>query len=1125
MQKSFSDILASLNTRQREAVETIYWPVLVIAWPGSGKTQILWARIANILATTDYLPSNILCLTFTDNAARNMRERLATMIGPDAYRVAIHTFHSFGNEILNRYRTFFNELDDANTLDDITASKILDEILEKLPWNDPYKPGWKASETISEILGRIADLKKWGITPLDFETILEENEAILQKLTPLLQNTFAKIDTLGNSKTEKEEKRVLFEHMRQRIAELWSFESFKWYEHLHTVILRGIDEALDADEWDGSIKYITQWKESWTNKNARSERIWKESERREKQLSLARIYTEYQRILTERGYIDFADMILRAIEFVEANPFVQANLAEQYQFVLIDEFQDTNEAQLRLIRSILSVSEDSPNIFAVWDDDQSIYKFQWANTKNIRDFHDTWEDTKLIILDTNYRSKKEIINTSRTVIEPQVSVLSELFPGSQKQFESARWDGGHIRKHIFTSEIHEEAWIVHDIIEKINAGVSPQDIAIIVKKNKTLETLWRELTERWIPVSITKTESIFESPLIMLILSCLKYLESLTRWREASEILVDILAHPAWKIPRLMLWNIARDIYHARREDNKSWIENLARHETSEVRDVANFFRELLLMSSYTRLEDMIDIISGANFLTLPDEYDEDPRGSQIQIDIFSWDKKNYTSPLYEYFFGQLLNHKRSKYLTDMKKFVDEVRKYKVSRWFLSLRDAIELLSLIEKYDIKIEASHVLGNDDHSINLTTVHKAKWLEWSHVYVPHLHTREYKLGRITGATLPKNLPLEAEKDDDRDIERLVYTAFTRAADSMTLTYSRTDKSERANNALPCIQIENEEWSEITDVSPDLLTEFLETEKKYLFSLPYLSDETLFLRDRIEKNFTLSVTALQNFLDITSGGPEHFVANNILRFPQAKNIAASYGSAIHKWLEDFFADYHRHKTYQKEILHNSFETYLKKEGFENTIETEWLERGHENIEALYTEITGQTYGELTLEKDFRTEGWWVFLTEGTDEAIQLTGKIDRIERLPDDTLIVTDYKTGSGFLSFDESGSDYLKIKQWKYSLQLAFYAILFDLSPRYRAFPKKQYELFFVEKDQKDGIFKKIRTVVQQGEIDRTKRLILAVMHKIRTLDFPETSHYEQNIKWIRQFEEDLLSWQI
>ncbi len=80
MQKSFSDILASLNPRQREAVETIYGPVLVLAGPGSGKTQILGARIANILAVTDYLPSNILCLTFTDNAAKNMRTRLATMI-------------------------------------------------------------------------------------------------------------------------------------------------------------------------------------------------------------------------------------------------------------------------------------------------------------------------------------------------------------------------------------------------------------------------------------------------------------------------------------------------------------------------------------------------------------------------------------------------------------------------------------------------------------------------------------------------------------------------------------------------------------------------------------------------------------------------------------------------------------------------------------------------------------------------------------------------------------------------------------------------------------------------------------------------------------------------------------
>lgn len=114
--------------------------MLVIAGPGSGKTQLLAARIANILLTTDYLPSNILCLTFTENAARNMRERLATMIGQDAYRVAIHTFHSFGNEILNRFRTLSKEYNEAEPIDTIESSRILDHILSGLAWDNPYKP-------------------------------------------------------------------------------------------------------------------------------------------------------------------------------------------------------------------------------------------------------------------------------------------------------------------------------------------------------------------------------------------------------------------------------------------------------------------------------------------------------------------------------------------------------------------------------------------------------------------------------------------------------------------------------------------------------------------------------------------------------------------------------------------------------------------------------------------------------------------------------------------------------------------------------------------------------------------------------------------------------------------------
>src|SRR6266550_4066639 len=104
---SFEREYKRLNEAQRQAVDNIEGPLLVVAGPGTGKTQLLSMRVANIIRQTDTSPANILCLTFTDNAARNMRERLETIIGQSAYHVAIHTFHSFGSEIINQQSDYF----------------------------------------------------------------------------------------------------------------------------------------------------------------------------------------------------------------------------------------------------------------------------------------------------------------------------------------------------------------------------------------------------------------------------------------------------------------------------------------------------------------------------------------------------------------------------------------------------------------------------------------------------------------------------------------------------------------------------------------------------------------------------------------------------------------------------------------------------------------------------------------------------------------------------------------------------------------------------------------------------------------------------------------------------------
>jgi ATP-dependent exoDNAse (exonuclease V) beta subunit len=133
------------------------------------------------------------------------------------------------------------------------------------------------------------------------------------------------------------------------------------------------------------------------------------------------------------------------------------------------------------------------------------------------------------------------------------------------------------------------------------------------------------------------------------------------------------------------------------------------------------------------------------------------------------------------------------------------------------------------------------------------------------VPCIHNREYKSGKISGSSLPKNLPLEADRDNDDDIERLVYTAFTRAKDTLTITYSKESINEKSLEPLACLDTGDESWIEITHTPIESLTETLTVEKKDLFNLPYLGEERDFIRDRIEKIFVMNATALQNFLNI--------------------------------------------------------------------------------------------------------------------------------------------------------------------------------------------------------------------------------------------------------------------
>jgi superfamily I DNA/RNA helicase len=243
---------------------------------------------------------------------------------------------------------------------------------------------------------------------------------------------------------------------------------------------------------------------------------------------------------------------------------------------------------------------------------------------------------------------------------------------------------------------------VNDIKKKIQTGTRPQDIAIIVKKNVTIRYISALLRSQNIPVYASTKESLFDMDIIRLISKILRYVHSLRGGyvTEEREILVDILAHPCFHIHRLTLWQISRDTYSARNIDNKSWIENLRTHADSDIRDIAYFFIDLSYRAHTERLEDILDIITGACTIQLADEYDEDETKVHIpQIDILGGGQKSYISPIYTYFFDihtadictnidsnddnisnikpQLLYTEKIQNLANLAKYTETVRSFK----------------------------------------------------------------------------------------------------------------------------------------------------------------------------------------------------------------------------------------------------------------------------------------------------------------------------------------------------------------------------------------------------------------------------------------------------------------
>ena len=1132
MENVFEERFRALNPEQQKAVQTLDGPVLVVAGPGSGKTELLSLRTANILRETDTLPSSILCLTFTDSAAVNMQKRLETLIGAEAYKVAIHTFHSFGREIIAQHPEYFYKGAAYSPADDITQIKILQEIFVSLPHSNSlgsYHPE-HGYTYIKDVKSRISDLKKGGLSPEDFRSVLESNRNFLMFADPLISQVFeGRID------------KTVFEKIGGLLTQLETFQSQVGTKHTTQSLqarivdsLRlAIQDAMSSDK--PSTKPITKWKETFTKKNDQKQTVLKDLERLQKNLDLAFIYEQYLQKLTEHGLFDYDDMLLDVVHVLQQKDDLRFTLQEKYLYLLVDEFQDTNGVQMRLLDLLMDseLNEGRPNIMAVGDDDQSIYKFQGANVENILGFHQKFRDPAVIVLTRNYRSTQQILDFARKVILQGEDRLENRLEGLiQKELLASREDlpAGLLTEQVFETSFEELFWVATEIQKKIQEKTcKPSEIALLAPVHAILEQAAKVLNFFGIPVAYERKQNLLEERHIREIITILQFIDSVQKNDivQRDDLLPQILSFEFWGLNRIALWRLA----YGASKSRINWLEAMLRSESQYLRKMANFLINLAAEAKEKTAEEIIDLITGVEASVLQqDENDDDQDQSALNFE----EKEQFRSPFKKYYFNETArSDTKSNYyehLENMRAFVAKIREYNAGKP-LMVHDAVEFIQLLKSNNLPLNHTLNFSTNDDAVQLMTVYKAKGLEFDSVYVLHCQDDTWLRRRGEKLQFPTNLPLSPENQTPDDALRLFYVAVTRAKHHLYLTRHRFDDKGKEQIHLRFLTSGTTEDSseekpkrsrEVIDIA-EVKTRFAkEHGAEKLFELEddvrrhhVYSDDEKHLLKNILQNYRLSVTHLTNFLNVAEAGPHVFLEQNLLRFPQMMNPSAAFGSAMHGALANFYSEFKISKQLPSlDFLKQQFVQELGMQRLNKIVYGQKLEKGMHDLGIFYEKRKSFFDPKDKVEVNFAYQ-------QVVMNGANLSGKIDLIH--VDETtkeLTVIDYKTGKLFNTWEPTDNS-LRLKAWKYKLQLVFYKLLIEHSREYRGrFTVKHGVLEFLEP--KNGEITLLDLEILPLEVQQLQKLIGIVFQKIMNLDFPDISSYDRDLFGVGCFIDDLLN---
>jgi DNA helicase II / ATP-dependent DNA helicase PcrA len=1004
------------NAQQLKAIKHIDGVMRVLAGPGTGKTEVLGQRIANLLQSDAQIaPQEILCITYTDAGRIAMRERLTKIMGSDtAQKVNIHTYHSFCNEIIQSNKMYFNS-EDLEQVSPLEQIALVHQLIDALPSTHIFRQTKNPYQITGRLLMLFRNIKAEN---LKMQELLEGIDAYIERDLPLDDTYIYKVS-------------------------------------------RG-----DKKPGDFKVTY------------------YELIEKLQRSKAAIALYEPFQKIMHDAGRYDYDDMIQWVIQMFEKNEHILNNYWERYQYILVDEYQDTNGAQNKLIELLCSYSAD-PNLFVVGDDDQSIFKFQGANAENMRMLEVLYGGTlRDVTLSDNYRSQQHILNSAEKLIAANGNRIKTDGNVLNSKINATAIDPKLYR---LDTTKHEFAFIALQIQDLINnKKVAPKEIAVILRKNKQCLQLAKYLKHIDIAYYTETDQNLLEMPFVKQIINVLAYINTETmQYGSGDEILFKILHAPFFKVPAIHIakanYNatLLREPYCTLREYlNTKYTEDASANENLKsvnavlenlINDANSFPLYMLFRTVIEKCNIHAYILSQPNSLELLDQLTA----------LFNW-LEGETEASRE----------------------------------LSVETLISNIELMQNNKEEIKYNSKLGTRN-GVQILTVYKSKGLEYEHVFIPACTASKWDKGRNdNGFTLPKTITSKfasAHNDDNSkadELRRLMYVAITRAKKEVSVSYNSFNDAgkEEAMSLLVSQVFSNAEIEKAKDVAQ------ISAEQMALFEpIDLVSDKPLQLAQAKEDfvnrqvaSMEMNATALNNYLKC----PLRFYFNNILRMPSGINENSNFGTAVHDALDYYFRDMLSNNNVfgGLDVLHTLFEKtmYRYRRNFTKTGFQQKLEYGKIILETNYNENIKTWERNVLLEWKPKTK---VLLNE-----IPLTAKVDKLEFITEKDVVIVDYKTGDVESKYSKDNLAPASAKNMKggdYWRQAVFYKIFINLAE-----PKWQFnsaKFVYVEPGKKDGELHTKPVEIAAEEEQIVKQQIMETWQNIQAHNFyvgcnePECMH--------------------